>query len=395
MINNEIIGLCWNERRSIEISNGFKESHFPTTHLVHLVFHGRDPFRHTHFGIHLGFSDQLTFLGSSEKTIKGYFIDCRKNSPTLHKRVVLTCKPDVNRTLYIPCGVAHAFEGMEDIFTINNFEALLPDPSVLLTSESPWASGADIKYFPLEVNDNEIPVVQENIYPASEKFYDLLSEMQRATLGSVTHEYPHTEEITFPNGASAKVMVRRPISDKQKIEHCIPLIEIEGLAWHGHLVVWSGTRAGYCALVDQSPIKIIDHKSQELQNQYFVDLNFESRFTFVGSESEICTIKLIDCRENSKTLHKDYLLEFTPSEFKFLIIPPGVAYCFMKIKNVFTINRALKKAGNLFDVNETSEILTWRVDQKKLPIYNVKMLSETPLEYYKELSKRQLEMLVE
>src|SRR5271165_2751175 len=68
----------------------------PTTHITHLVFHDDEDSRNTHFGAHLGFADRLTFVGPPSRTIHGSFVDCRKHSPTRHKRVELTYTPSLD-----------------------------------------------------------------------------------------------------------------------------------------------------------------------------------------------------------------------------------------------------------------------------------------------------------
>ena len=59
---------------------------FPTMRPFNIVFHGDRKFDYGHYGIHLGQEDNLTFLGSSDALIVGYFIDCRRGSPTFRKK---------------------------------------------------------------------------------------------------------------------------------------------------------------------------------------------------------------------------------------------------------------------------------------------------------------------
>jgi dTDP-4-dehydrorhamnose 3,5-epimerase-like enzyme len=387
MTTTEINGLEWHPTYSTELERGCSVASFPTNHLVHLVFHGEQPFRHTHYGIHLGFSDRLTFLGPCSRILRGYFIDCRKDSPTLHKRVVLSFSPSAKQTLSIPCGVAHAFDGMEGIDTINNFEASLPDPSLLLTDKSPWATGADIQYFALDANDAEIPTVQQNVYPASETFYDLLSEMQKVTLAMVEHEYPHTEEVEFPDGTSTRVMVRRPVSQQQQIRRYEPISDIQGLGWKGHLVVWSGSNAGYSALVDPSPIEVIKHGAlSSLTEDYSVDLGFENHLTFVGPAGHACKAKFIDCRASSPSCHREAHIEFSPSPLRFLCVPVGVAYAFENLENVFIINRPRKCAGDFSWPNEYAGVIQWPIDRRPAPKFHIHE-TDAPLEYYKQMAR--------
>lgn len=61
------------------------------------------------FAVHLGQIDKLTFFGDPSKNIRGAFIDCRKNSPTLHKRVDISFTPDPTKHIYIDRGIGHLF----------------------------------------------------------------------------------------------------------------------------------------------------------------------------------------------------------------------------------------------------------------------------------------------
>jgi len=367
---------------------------FPTTHLVHIVYHGEKPFSHGIFGIHLGFADRLTFLGPSSRILQGYFIDCRKDSPTLHHRASLTFTPSLNRTLIVPNGVAHTFDNMEGIDTINSFDALLPDPSVLLTEKSPWAKGTDIQYFPLNVNDEDIPVVQESTYPASETFYDLLSEMQKATLRSVSHEYPHVEDVVFPDGSSARILIRKPIAEHQKTKDFEPISEIEGVVWKSHFIVWSGTYAGYSALTDRSPIKVTDEGAlSKLKKRYSVSRSLENRLTFVGLSTALCKLLLKDCRIDSPTYNKEHISEFYPSPLRFLCIPPGVAYSIDCPENIFSINRPLKCDVDVEKDEFKDDTIVWPIEKQSIPTFNIKN-TDIPVEYYKKWAAYQRNVLM-
>jgi hypothetical protein len=204
-----IKGLRWDGLPSMR--NGVESVvvPMPTTDLVHIVYHGDEAFSHGRYGLHRGLEDHLTFLGSSRKKAKGYFVDCRVGSPTLHRKVEIDFTPDAARTLVIPCGVAHGFDGLEGIYTVNAFRAYLPPPQYLMTEKNPWSTGTDILNFPYATADAALPAVEVNTYPASEHFYELLSDMQRATLGSIDYEFPHTEDMVDANGKQVTLLIRK------------------------------------------------------------------------------------------------------------------------------------------------------------------------------------------
>jgi hypothetical protein len=277
--------------------------------------------------------------------------------------------------------------------TINHFDASLPHPSVLLTDESPWATGADIKYFELAARDSELPVVQENEFPASETFYDLLSEMQEGTLGSIEHEYPHMEEVSFPDGTSAKIVIKRPISDRQRAAKDEQIPAVAGLAWRSHLVVWSGTYAGYSALVDRSPISVTELNELAAHGVYVSD-ELETHLTFSGSPSRPCVIRLRDCRADSPTRRGETEIRFAPSPLRFLSIPAGVTYSFPSGgEDVFVINRSRKCAGNPVSIDVKSGGTTVLSANEPAPTLQINEC-EPPLEVYKEWARATAKLAV-
>src|SRR5262245_58605566 len=56
-------------------------------------------------GLHLGQIDQLTFVSTEKKMLRGTFIDCRAGSNTLGQRVVLKFATSLARKLIIPAGI--------------------------------------------------------------------------------------------------------------------------------------------------------------------------------------------------------------------------------------------------------------------------------------------------
>ena len=84
-----------------------------------IIDHGRKPYSTDAYGIHLEWEDRLTFVGRSDRVATIKLVDCRNNSSTCGNEISHQFKPSPLRYLTIPPGVAHAFEGLEEIFTIN------------------------------------------------------------------------------------------------------------------------------------------------------------------------------------------------------------------------------------------------------------------------------------
>jgi dTDP-4-dehydrorhamnose 3,5-epimerase-like enzyme len=388
-----IDGLQWHPTDWLDNGGDSLVVPFPTTNLAHIVFHGEKPFRHGHYGYHTGLEDWLTFLGPPTQTARGYFVDCRKDSATLHKRVQLTFAPSAKRTLSIPCGVAHCFDGLEDVYTLNSFRAFLPPPELLLTEKSPWATGADIYNFPLDSRDDELPVMEPNPYTASATFYELLSAMQAETLGSVDHEYPYTQHVVLPDGNSATLMIRKPLTEAQRVPEWEPVGEIDGLGWHRHLIVWSSDESGYSALTDTAPLQVIDHGTDHYATDaYGIHLQWEDRLTFVGPSAQTVRMRFIDCRMTSPTYHQEYIYDFHPSPLRYLIIPAGVAHALEGMENIFTINRARRCAGDPDDYEPGNDVIDWPLDKRPAPSFDI-VPADFPLSYYRALAARQREYL--
>ncbi|MDC8758411.1 dTDP-4-dehydrorhamnose 3,5-epimerase family protein [Janthinobacterium fluminis] len=386
----DIQGLRWDALPSMRNGAESVVVPMPTTDLVHIVYHGELPFAHGRYGLHRGLEDHLTFLGPLHKKARGYFIDCRTGSPTLHKKVAIEFAPDATRTLVIPCGVAHGFDGLEEIYTINAFRAFLPPPQYLMTDKNPWATGTDIINFPYSTADEALPEVEVNTYPASENFYELLSEMQRATLGKLDYEFPHTEDMVDADGKVHTLLIKKTLSPKQHVAEWEAIADIEGLGWKKHLLVWSNDVAGYAALTDNGPIQIIGHGERHyMTDAYGIHLEWEDRLTFVGPSQQRATIRFIDCRKGSPSEGKEVTHEFSPSALRMLIIPPGVAHAFEGLERIFTINRPYRRSGDPDRFEPGHDVLDWPLDKRPAPSFDIAPPREFPLSYYRALTEAQ------
>ncbi len=367
----------------------------PTTRPVHIVFHGDLPFNHGHYGLHKGLADGLIFLGHKEKRITGYFVDCRKGSATFGIRHEVKLSPSAKHILKIPTGVGHAFEGLDGVFTINAYEAYLPPPEYLLTSKNPWSTGADILNFSFQTELKNLPEVEVNLHPASDRFYDVLRDYQKATLGTVIHDYPVTEVVAFEDGTTASLSVRKPIDRSLWPAEWEQISNIDGLGWRRHYIVMGDDATGYSALLDPAPIQVIDHGSEKYSHDaYGIHLESEDRLTFLGATKSLIKGNFIDCREGSETFRREVEICFSPSALKYLVVPPGVAHAFEGLENVFTINRPRRCAGDLEKMEPGNDIIDWPLHSRPAPSFFVEQ-NEAPLEYYKSLVMRQKRYLKE
>ena len=368
---------------------------FPTTAPFNLVFHGETEFEYGHYGIHLGQEDRLTFLGNPDQIITAFFIDCRENSPTKGNRLTQEFNASSEFCLCIPPGVAHAFNGLENVFTINSYRLFLPEPDKWVAGETKWTIENDVINLPMDVKNDDIVYFEPNICEASEVFYELIREHQIENLPKIDSEYPFTEDFKFEDGTNARVMFRK----KQNQEKIIPDWEeiegIEGLGWEKHLSYWSGDSSGFVPFLDHSPFYVVDHGTDSYSHDaYGIHIGQEDRLTFVGDSTRLVTLELVDCREGTSTKHNKVKIEFYPSALRFLVIPNGVAHRFENLHNVFTINRPRIYSDNINEYEPGNDVIDWDVKDYDYPTFAVSS-KEANLEYYRNQAESQKTLMME
>ncbi len=363
-----IQGLRWKENWRIENGNDSYVVPFPTLRPATLVFHGESMFSYGHYGIHLGQADVLTFLGPSTGTITGHFIDCREGSPTAGVREKHVWSPTSARALYIPPGVAHTFDGLEFVDTINTYELFLPDPAEWIHGNLDWQPDADIINLPLDVADKDLPFYRPNAHPASELWYDTVAAQQRSAIPKMSYEYPMTRDVRFADGTVSRVELRRPLPKNEKPDW-EPFPEVHGVGWVRHPVIPSGPESGFSALLDRHPLYFIDHgETGYTHDAYGIHLGQEDRLTFVGPKSQKVTIRLIDTRVDSPTYGADTQFTFVPDPERYLLLPPGVGHAFEHIERVYTINRprTLLPASGA-EYRPGNDVIDWPLSKRPIP----------------------------
>ncbi|MBF9068246.1 dTDP-4-dehydrorhamnose 3,5-epimerase family protein [Streptacidiphilus fuscans] len=364
-----IQGLEWRANWRIENGNDSYVVPFPTLRPATLVFHGETEFSYGHYGIHLGQADVLTFLGPSDGTVTGYFIDCRVGSPTAGMRESVTWSPSSARALYIPNGVAHTFDGLERVNTINSYELFLPSPEEWVHGDLDWQPDADIINLPLDVADEDLPYFVPNSHPAGEAWYDLVAARQRASIPQTAPlEYPMTRQMRLADGTVRRVELRRRLTRAAK-PAWEPFAGVFGVGWVRHPVIPSGEESGFSVLVDRYPLYFIDHgETGYTHDAYGIHLGQEDRLTFVGPKDQTVTLRLIDTRPDSPTYGADTSFSFTPDPERYLLLPPGVGHAFEHIEKVYTINRP----RTLLPVDGTeylpgNDVIDWPVEKRPIP----------------------------
>ncbi|MEY9470855.1 dTDP-4-dehydrorhamnose 3,5-epimerase-like enzyme [Bradyrhizobium yuanmingense] len=198
----KISGLHW--AANPFLSSGPKSGFVPLLgkRPYYIVDHGfTQEYTHDAYGIHLGQRDRLVFVGAENKEAFVEFVDCRRGSPTLHESIKVSFRPDPLRTLVIPNGVAHRFERMEGIFTLNQGE-------IFLDEAGEYEPGNDVIDWPL--SHRPFPVLSPNSIPASPAFYvDLMTSQNALRAEGTIRSTPVVLLAKDEQGRDVRVALRR------------------------------------------------------------------------------------------------------------------------------------------------------------------------------------------
>lgn len=167
--------------------------------IADLVTHS-DEFFYSHYGIHIGQVDRLTFFGDKNAIITGYFVDCREDSPTFQKQVILKFSPDPTQMLFIDRGIAHTFDGLENILTRD-------EPIWYLSvGNQDYNMGNDVVNVHRDTELEDFPAVKINKYRIPRAAYEFTLKIQQNMMMEL-QEYPNRFPITL-DGKKRYVSIR-------------------------------------------------------------------------------------------------------------------------------------------------------------------------------------------
>ena len=395
-----IAGLRWS--RNWRLPNGGQSFVVPfaTRRSFNVVFHGRSKFSYGHYGVHLGQEDRLTFLGAPDRTITAHFMDLRAGSPTGGARLTAHFAPSSEFELRIPPGVAHDFDGLEEIDTVNNYAVFLPDPAQWAAGEQEWDMDADIVNVPRaraegeaegEAEEARAPRFRPNALPASDVFYRLLAERQREGMAHLAHSHAYTVDARDASGSLRQLKISERASGgvEARVE---PIPPIEGLHWQQLPYVESGPASGIRPLYEGRPYYLVDHGTAHYAHDAFgIHLGQDDHLTFLGREDATVQVHFVDCRHGSDTLHAEIALEFSPAAHRTLVIPRGVAHRFTGLENVFTLNQGVAYLDENGEYEPATDVIDWPVGRTDYPVLHV---NDRPAqgEYYDALVAGQQRM---
>jgi hypothetical protein len=143
-----------------------------------VVYHGIDFAQEPHggyevYGIHVGQVDVLTFLACDNRVMFGHFVDCRKNSPTLHKDVTLAFKGNPDLALVIDPGIAHIFDNLYGMVTLNQMRFYIDIKNPDLNREF------DVINVLRNTPPDQFPIVKTNRFRAPDILCSLIRRYQR------------------------------------------------------------------------------------------------------------------------------------------------------------------------------------------------------------------------
>lgn len=389
---DDISGLRWQENWRLANGGDSFVIPFPRTRPTTIVFHGSKPFSYGHYGIHLGQQDRLTFLGSSKQLITARFVDCRVGSPTAGVKLEVKFRPSSKWELNIPPGVAHSFDGLEDIATLNNYDLFLPDPDDWMSGNTKWDFDADIVNLAEDFDQSELPLYEENKSPASDVYYRLVAENQEHKVKLLKSSYPYTHEHSTPDGPTYIIKVHEKIQDEGVVEW-ENISDIDGLGWLNNPAILSGQNSGFVPLVSCRPYYVVDHGFSETytHDAYGIHLGQQDRLIFLGDEQSSATVEFVDCRHGSPTLHDRVSATFSPNAKRTLVIPAGVAHRFENLQGIFTINQGSIFLNANADYEPGNDVIDWPVTRTDFPVLDP---NTTPADdaYYALLARSQIEV---
>lgn len=363
-----IDGLCWHERWRVPNGGASFVVPFPRIRPATIVFHGAAPFSYGHFGIHLGQQDRLTFLGEPDRIITAMFLDCRKGSRTFGTRLEVCFAPSSRWELAIPAGVAHGFDGLEEIATLNAYDLFLPDPDHWLDGTTAWDSDTDVVNLPLDVADDAVPAIEANPNPASDVYYRIVAGRQAAVIPDGDFAYPYTYRHEADDGRIYDLKITER-ADRVARPAWEAIGDIAGLGWASNPVLASGPSSGFVPLTDCRPFYIVDHgHDREYTHDAFgIHLGQEDRLVFLGPSSRRAHVVFVDCRRGSETLHREVATDFMPDATRTLVIPPGVAHRFETMEGIYTLNqgRIFLDAAGAYQPG--TDVIDWPVADRPYP----------------------------
>ena len=295
------------------------------------VTHGPE-FEYSTLGIHVGQDDRLTFLGTGDEIITGYFVDCREGSPSLHKMVSCRFHASEYRRLIIPRGVAHTFDGL---------------PGVVTRDEPIWYSGEANPHW--NVNNDlisvlrsatEFPVIPTNEMKLPEAVHVYMSRLSQSVL-----DQPKAYSTRFNlniNGEDQYVMFQETTWDNEGRSTQSIIDAVHGAYVSARRSKYAITGKASWTLVPNTGAGVSDVlflraglDSITRERDLFLHRRTRKLYTFLTAEGSALELEALDLRPNSSTFMKGCTAKTICDPRVSFVIEPGVAYRFLAETNVW------------------------------------------------------------
>lgn len=332
-VKTSILGLCFEPNLVFEL-NGFSGS-FSTKLLSSpgpLVsdFVTHEPgFGYGTYGIHVGQDDRLTFMGSYRR-IHGYFVDCRRGSPTLHTKVELSFVPSLARRLVIPRGVAHTFDGLERVVTRDEPVWHAADDNL------DWNIDNDLISIDRDTPLKAFPVVRPNEQRLPDSLHVFQSRLSQRLLESPA-TYLARYQVSEGDRTSY-VMYDVPDwgkDEEAQVLRALDLPSVPGVEFRSARYALTG--ASSWTIVPSTESCVADvlclPASSTCALPNFLHLRTRMWYTFLNSEGAKLNLAFRDCRPRSEGVEQRVTMYCDPRIT--VVIDPGVAYSIQCAENVF------------------------------------------------------------
>lgn len=290
-------------------------------------------FHYSTYGIHVGQDDRLTFMGENGKLIRGYFVDCRQGSPTLHKIVTLEFSPDVYRRLIIPRGVAHTFDNLDYIVT--------RDEPIWYSGDnnSHWNIDNDLISIPRSMEVDLFPIVQVNEHRLPDDGHQFLSRLSQALLDkpkSYLARYP----VKFGN--VEKFIMLEPkawVDDARELESLLNVPTIPGVEVKRNRYALTGPNSWTLVPNTSACLADVLHLPAQIDDNIinivkYLHARTKKWYTFLNNQGGGIEFEFVDMRSDSVTFGVSSRLQMLCDPRINITIEHGIAYSIRCTKDV-------------------------------------------------------------
>lgn len=291
-----------------------------------------EQFQYSTYGIHIGQDDRLTFMGENGKRIHGYFVDCRKNSPTLHNMVAIDFAPNLHRRLIIPRGVAHTFDHLEHIVTRD-------EPVWHADENNPaWNVDNDLVAVFRNTELSEFPIIRVNKHRLPDEAHLFMSRLSQSLLLESSKSYLSRFPVKI-GGTEQFIMLESKswVDDEREIKELIDVPIIPGVNVQRNRYALTGSKSW--TLVPNTASCVADvlllpatKGPGEITQKYHA--RTKKWYTFLNHQGVALELDFVDLRSDSPTFGMRYNLRTICDPRISIAIEHGIGYSIRCSKSI-------------------------------------------------------------